>query len=227
MCHPSCIEFGKSHISREEIKDKRVLEVGSLDINGSLRSFICSYEPLYYLGVDVFSGPGVDEICDINNLTKRYGPASFDVVICTEVMEHVRDWRKAISNLKNVLKPKGIMILTTRSKGFAHHSFPSDFWRYEMKDMQVIFGDMVIEANEKDSDIPGVFVKIHKPCSFNEKDLSALKLYSIVKLKRCIDVNEFDIFVFKIIITLRQLLSRTLPENFKSVFRKIIFSRQR
>lgn len=224
MCHSSCIEFGKSHISREEIKDKRVLEVGSLNINGSLRSFICGYEPLYYLGVDIVNGSGVDEICHINGLTNRYGAESFDVVICTEVMEHVRDWRKAVSNLKNVLKPKGIMILTTRSRGFAHHSFPFDFWRYEKKDIEVIFGDMVIEVNEKDSESPGVFVKIHKPCSFSEKDVSALRLYSVIKLKRCIDVGEFDIFVFKIIITLRQLLSRMLPEKFKSLLRKIILT---
>lgn len=227
MCHPSCITFGKSHISREEIKDKRVLEVGSLNINGSLRSFICSYEPLYYLGVDIVTGPGVDEICDINNLTNRYGPESFDVLICTEVIEHIRDWRNAVSNLKNILAPNGLLILTTRSRGFAYHSFPFDFWRYETDDMNVIFGDMIIEASEKDSDSPGVFVKVRKPSVFEEKNLDAFELYSIVRFRSCIDINELDILVFKIIIQVRQLFSRILPAGIKSTFRKIIFSKRR
>ena len=43
MCNAWCIEFWRSRLSGAEVRGRRVIEVGSLDVNGSLRSVI---EPL-------------------------------------------------------------------------------------------------------------------------------------------------------------------------------------
>lgn len=52
MCTQSCIQFGTKNLSREEIQGKRVIEVGSLNVNGSLRQTIEALGPREYVGVD-------------------------------------------------------------------------------------------------------------------------------------------------------------------------------
>jgi len=191
MCHKSCIEFGKRVLVREEIEGKRVIEVGSLNINGSLREIIMEFNPNNYTGIDIMSGPGVDVICKAENMVEYFGENNFDLVISTELLEHTENWRNVVSNIKNVCKPNGIIFITTRSKGFPVHEYPGDFWRYELDDIENIFSDYEILILEKDNSItisninrPGVFLKTRKPKDFKEIDLSGISLYNMKFNKR-------------------------------------------
>ena len=207
MCNAACIEFGRTHLSRNDIAGKRVIEVGALNVNGSLRENVEKLGSSSYIGVDLVHGPGVEEICDIIGLEKRYGNDSFDVVISTEVLEHVRDWRSAVSNLKRILKPNGVLVLTTRSKGFPYHGYPYNFWRYEVDDAKTIFSDLSVETVEKDPISPGIFVKARKPAAFSQADLDSINLYSIVTQQRCSEVTDFEVFVHKCKYRVRLALS--------------------
>lgn len=184
--------FAAMNIRKEEVAGKRALEAGSLNVNGSLRPLIESYGPKEYVGTDISEGPGVDMICDVSGLEKKFGPESFDFVVSTEVIEHVRDWRGAVHNLKTVLKPGGALLISTRSAGFIYHGYPNDYWRYEESDMRSIFGDLRIEKIEKDPEL-GIFIKCVKPTDFVEKDLSGLELYSIVASRRAVNITENDL----------------------------------
>ncbi|MEM4005257.1 MAG: methyltransferase domain-containing protein [Desulfurococcaceae archaeon] len=113
-----------------------------------------------------------------------FGEESFDVIISTEVLEHVRDWRAVINNMKRALREGGVMYITTRSFGFPYHDFPYDFWRYEIEDMRKIFSDFNIMVLKKDPSMPGVFLKARKPEEFKPNDLSDIALYSIILGKR-------------------------------------------
>ncbi|WP_217423095.1 class I SAM-dependent methyltransferase [Methanocella conradii] len=104
MCNTKCILFGAINLKKEEIEGKRIIEIGSLDVNGSLRPLLESYNPKEYIGVDIVKGPGVDKVCNVENLVEEFGENVFDVVISTELLEHVKDWRKAISNMKKNVK---------------------------------------------------------------------------------------------------------------------------
>jgi SAM-dependent methyltransferase len=184
MCNPACIQFAISHILRQDVAGKSVLEVGSYNMNGSFRDHIRYFAPASYFGVDAQPGPGVDQECNAESLLEEFGPCSFDVVLSTEMLEHVADWRKVITNLKQVLKPGGTVILTTRSFGFPHHDYPRDYWRFETHDMQAIFLDFHIQALMPDPSEPGVFVKATRPDPYRETDLSRIALYSMSERKR-------------------------------------------
>jgi len=193
MCHKSCLDFVANNLAYDEVQGKDVIEVGSFDINGSPRSIIMRYMPKSYLGVDIQSGNGVDLVCNAEDLMTHFNKSSFDVVVTTELLEHVLHWQNVISNLKQICKPGGIIIITTRSKGFIFHSYPYDYWRYEVEDMISIFADCRIIKAEPDPESIGVFVKVQKPEDFDEKDLSDYKIFNIVCKRR---INKFDYSFF-------------------------------
>jgi len=180
VCNAQCVSFVESAVSKADVEGRDVLEVGAFDVNGTPRPYLESLGPKRYLGVDITEGPGVDEVCDAEDLVATYGEASFDVVVTTEMLEHVRDWKTVVDNIKRVTRPGGLIVVTTRSRGFALHGFPHDHWRYEPQDMQVIFADCEIERIERDI-TPGIFVSARRPKtdSWQPLDLSGYALWSI------------------------------------------------
>jgi SAM-dependent methyltransferase len=198
MCSAGVTRFAQRVLSPADIADLAVLEVGAMDINGSLRPFLSSLVPKSYLGVDIRPGPSVDEVCDAGALVARYGERAFDIVATTEMLEHVQHWRAAVSNMKRVLKPNGVLLLTTRSEGFPYHGFPHDFWRFSVDDARVIFGDLTIETLEADPSKPGIFLKARRPVDFAERPLDDIELLSMIKGRRIRDVSEFDAALFNV-----------------------------
>jgi len=177
-----CIRKSRAH--PDEVCGKSVLEIGAYDVNGSLRQTIEKMEPASYKGVDLFSGPGVDLICSITDLVRDLGAGICDVVIATEVLEHVKDWRKAVSNCKHLLKPGGVIIITVPSIGCGFHGYPEDHWRFEQGDIKTIFSDFDIEELWRSPESEGVFLKARRPQRLIEYDTSRYKLYSIMKGRR-------------------------------------------
>ncbi|HEY7523200.1 MAG TPA: methyltransferase domain-containing protein [Candidatus Limnocylindrales bacterium] len=210
MCNASGIAFGERHLTAAEVQGRDVLEVGAFDVNGSVRPHVEALKPRSYLGVDIAPGPRVDLVLDAGNLVARFGEAAFDLVITTEMVEHVRDWRTIVRNLKGVLRPGGSLLLTTRSIGFPYHGWPHDFWRYEPDDMRAIFADMEILALEPDSLSPGVFVFARRPEGFVDRT-PALALHSMVSGRRQPSVSGFEIARFRARTGLAAIAGRLRP----------------
>ncbi|MFZ5998464.1 MAG: class I SAM-dependent methyltransferase [Nitrospirota bacterium] len=222
MCNVSGIIFGVKNLTKEEVQGKRVLEIGSYDANGSLRPILETWQPAEYVGVDIEKGPGVDVICKVEDIIREFGKENFDVVISTEVIEHVLDWRKALSNMKNICKPDGIILITTRSYGYPFHPTPCDFWRYESEDMENIFSDCELISLEKDPRDPGIFIKIRKPMQFVEKDLSHYELYSMVVNKRVREISDSDLRnLYFLWLSLSKKIATLLFKTSKIIFNKL------
>jgi len=185
------IEFFIENVEEHEIAAKRILEVGSKYVNGSVRPLIERLHPREYIGVDIEPGKYVDTILPAQDLIEHFGSESFDVVIATELLEHVKDWKLAVNNMKEILKRGGRVYVTTRSYGFPYHGYPLDFWRYEVEDMRKIFCDFRMLALERDSQEPGVLLKAAKPDDYRPNDLQDFALYSMILGKRTTSVPDF------------------------------------
>src|SRR5664279_1442631 len=113
MSHASQLEFVgiTKSLFPEMFVQKKVLEVGSLDINGSIRGF---FENCDYTGLDVAPGPGVDLVCQGQDYDAP--SESFDVVISCEVMEHNPFWEQTLKNMIRLTKPGGLMVMSCATK---------------------------------------------------------------------------------------------------------------
>jgi SAM-dependent methyltransferase len=210
MCNDACVRFAEKALKDKEIRGRSVLEVGAKKVNGSLRELIELSRPQSYFGVDIEMGPGVDMLCDVNDLDRVLGGRQHDLVVCTELLEHVRNWRQAVSNLKGVLKPSGILLITTRSKGFHYHGYPEDYWRFEIDDFKSIFSDLKIKLLEQDPSCPGVFLKAVKPKNFAENRLDSFRVYSVIRRIKCRNTHAFESVVFNRIYAVLRAVYRWL-----------------
>ena len=136
--HPSAYEFATTALSEADVKDKRVLEVGAYNYNGTARHTLETLRPGRYLSTDAQPGPGVDLVCPAEKLPEMLGEGTADVVVTTEMLEHAGAWRAAVTGIVQVLAPGGVLLLTTRSPGFPFHPHPEDHWRFTVEQMAAI-----------------------------------------------------------------------------------------
>jgi len=165
MCTGNIIEFGCKVITEELVFNKTILDVGAYDVNGSLKDMVMKFNPRLYVGVDIREGPNVDIVCDISDIEHLFEMESFDVVICTEVLEHVENWRVAIDNLRQVVKSGGFILITVPTIGFPYHGYPNDYWRFTLDNFRDIFSDFDWIAWQQHND-PGICILIRKPIGY-------------------------------------------------------------
>lgn len=106
---------------------------------------VMPYFPLFadlvsdYVGNDVAPGPGLTSVSPIEELDLP--DASFDVVLCTQVLEHVRRPQRALEEITRVLKPGGYLLLSTHGV-YPHHPDPVDYWRWTQQGFEAMFEDV-------------------------------------------------------------------------------------
>lgn len=94
----------------------RVLDVGSLDINGNNRYL---FEDASYLGIDVAEGRNVDQVALAHELDEP--DESFDVIISTECFEHDMYFSRSLKNIVRMLKSGGLFLFTCATTGRKEH----------------------------------------------------------------------------------------------------------
>lgn len=119
MSHAAQIAFVASLKQKHPdlFTNKRVLEIGSLNINGTIRDF---FSQCMYIGVDLGAGPCVDLIARGEDLAFRNG--AFDVVCSCECFEHNPEWVRTFNNM--VRMSNNLVFFSCATTGRAEHGTP-------------------------------------------------------------------------------------------------------
>lgn len=103
-------------------KSVRVVDFGSLDINGNNRAL---FEDSDYTGVDIGPGPNVDiiSLChEFPGNDKRFDHSlTFDVVCSTEMLEHDIHWHRSLKRMLELVRSGGLLFFTCKSTGSKEH----------------------------------------------------------------------------------------------------------
>ena len=104
----------------------KVLEIGSQDVNGSLRQ-VCPAN-VDYIGVDFQKAKGVDVVM-VDPYQLPFESDSVDVVVSSSCFEHSEMFWLIFLEALRVLKRKGLFYLNAPSAG-DFHRYPVDCWRF-------------------------------------------------------------------------------------------------
>jgi SAM-dependent methyltransferase len=99
------------------------------------------YEPFFagavaeYVGVDV-ANPAAELEGTVEEIP--VADESFDVVLCTQTLEHAEDPRRAVRELRRVVAPGGRVLASTHGVQ-VYHPNPDDYWRWTHAGLERLF----------------------------------------------------------------------------------------
>jgi SAM-dependent methyltransferase len=116
--------FGKVY-GKEGMK---VLDVGGLDVNGSLRKPFESLLKIQYTSMDIENGPGVDIVMNPGD-PFPFEDETFDLIVSTSCFEHDPCFWMTFREICRVTKKDGYIYVNAPSNG-PYHGYPGDNWRF-------------------------------------------------------------------------------------------------
>lgn len=115
MAHPQQRRFLERVAALHPVSGP-LLEIGSLDVNGSVRDLFPRADP--YVGIDLAPGAAVDVVASGHAFGRD---ESFDLVVTTECLEHDPRWDLTLRTIVRVLRPGGTLLLTCATTGRHEH----------------------------------------------------------------------------------------------------------
>jgi SAM-dependent methyltransferase len=159
MAHYQQLKF--IELSKQQFPDffrgKNVIEIGSWDANGSVRSF---FSECRYVGVDIAEGKGVDLVHSGQDV--NFPDNEFDVAISCECFEHNAFWKATFLNMCRMLKSGGLFLMSCATLGRREHG-TSRTTPDDSLTSKVALSDYYLNLTEKDFrtgiDLDAIFQK--------------------------------------------------------------------
>ena len=126
--HESSMNLMKNFVNNflDINKELKIVDIGSLDINGSYKSLF-ENENWEYIGLDIEEGKNVNIVLENEN-ELLFDNDSIDVVISGQAFEHMEFPWIVIKEVSRTLKPNGLACIIAPSSG-PYHAYPRDCWR--------------------------------------------------------------------------------------------------
>lgn len=127
MAHPQQQQFMSLSSSLSQVKDYfgygklknlKILDVGSYDVNGNNRGLFNHDNIKEYIGCDIIEGPGVDIVLPAHKLIFRN---YFNTIVSCECFEHDMHIKDTLKNIVLMLKSGGCFMFTCATTGRAEH----------------------------------------------------------------------------------------------------------
>lgn len=123
--HPSAYLSGQKFFETYwENSFKDILDIGAMDVNGSLRTVAPAGAT--FVGIDLYMGPGVDQVLD-DPYVYPFPDGSFDAVLSTSCFEHDTFFWLTFLEAARVLSDRGFFYVNVPSQASYH--CPPDCWR--------------------------------------------------------------------------------------------------
>jgi len=109
---------------KEPVYEFGAYQVEEAPENSDLRPLL---EGKDYVGCDMRSGPGVDKVLNLHDIDLPDN--SVGTVFMMDTLEHVEYPHQAMEEVHRVLKPGGLVVMSSVLDFFIHAT-PNDFWRF-------------------------------------------------------------------------------------------------
>lgn len=122
------MEYGAAFFNTylSNAKDLTFVDIGSQDVNGSLRSVASPNNK--FIGVDFLEAKGVDVVIT-DPYSLPFEDASVDAVVSSSCFEHSEFFWLLFNEALRILKPTGLLYINAPSNG-KFHRYPVDCWRF-------------------------------------------------------------------------------------------------
>jgi len=194
-----------------------IYEFGSFQVEG--QEAIADLRPLFpgkkYIGCDMRSGKGVDLLLNLHDIELPDSTAG--TVLALDTLEHVEFCRRAMSEVYRILKPGGVVIISSVMY-FPIHEYPSDYWRFTPEGFRSLLNQfsysMVDFLGKEDS--PHTVVGI----GIKEKNVAIAKAELISK-----KINDWKISMTQLEMghpnTTKEFLKLFIPPILLQAYRKV------
>ena len=147
-----------------------------------------------YLALDLVKDETVDIVADAHNLPLR--SECLDAVLCTSVLEHLKEPSQCISEVTRCLKPGGILLLSTCFI-YPFHESPQDYYRFSRRGLKHLLekNNLRIERLIKMGGLPSsIFFLVTRCLEVIQSPLAKMLLKLLVLMRSSIErlVDQLD-----------------------------------